>query len=122
MRSIALRLLITAGGNSKITLVSRRVGCVRTLVVLDIARPGQRIGEVIKCRIPSDLELPVGKCGDGRGRNTSESTCEGLKITSGSGCGGRRARWCLKRRFSFHRMFLTRILRKTHNTASYRRT
>ena len=87
---VALRLLVTAGSNGEVALVARRVGRVRALVVLDIARAGERVAEVLERRVAVNLELAVGGRGDSGRSDTAERASERLEVLArGGSCSGR---------------------------------
>ena len=91
VRGVALRLLVATSRYSEVALVARRVGCVRALVVLDIARAREGVAEVLERGVAIDLELAVRGRGDGGGGDTTERAGERLEVLArrGSGSGGR---------------------------------
>ena len=88
--SVALRLLVAASRDGKVTRVSARVRCVSALVVLDIARTDERILEAAERRVAVNLERLSARTGigDGRCSDTAEVAHEGLEV----GARGGRAR------------------------------
>ena len=84
VRSVALGLLRAARIDGKVALVARRVRGVGALVVLHVARPRQRVRQVLKQRVALNLELIP------RGRNRGSknaSECPGKSLEISSCCG-----------------------------------
>lgn len=55
--SIALLLLSTACIDSELSFVAGGIGCVGTLIVLNVARTREGVGQVVESRVAFDLEL-----------------------------------------------------------------
>ena len=79
VRGIAVGLLCTAGCDREIALVARRVRSVRALVVLHVARPRQRVAQIVEGRIARHLKLRA-HCGHWWRRDTTECAGEGLQV------------------------------------------
>ena len=84
MRRVTLRLLVATRGDGECTLIARRVGSIRAFVVLHVARPRQRVRQVLEQRVALDLELIPRSRNRGR-RNASECTGKSLEISSSCG-------------------------------------
>jgi hypothetical protein len=61
--------------------LTSRVACVRTLVVLHVARPGECITEVVKVTVSLHLELVTIRSNPGRG-HAPKRLAKGLKIAT----------------------------------------